>query len=335
LEGRLGRRVALIGDPVMVSRLHANLTSSDEQFVHVTGLYCDDAALDESPNRNFSALNGDCDTLIQDLRNQSVDSVVVALPDNHPERLLQIKSRLTAVPVDVQLRLGDHSPPGTETGLDVLAGVPVVAVVERPLRGWRSILKEIEDRIIGFAILIGISPILLLIAIAIKLDSRGPVFFKQPRTGYNNRIIEVYKFRTMYVDQSDARGSRLTERDDPRVTRLGRFLRKWSLDELPQFFNVLNGEMSIVGPRPHALSAKAGGKLYRDAAPGYDARHRVKPGITGLAQISGWRGPTETERQIRKRVEHDLLYIENWSLWLDMKIIVATAFTGFNSENAF
>jgi lipopolysaccharide/colanic/teichoic acid biosynthesis glycosyltransferase len=139
----------------------------------------------------------------------------------------------------------------------------------------------------------------------------------------------------MHHDRQDYRAEQLTRQDDPRVTRVGRFLRRWSLDELPQFINVVRGEMSIVGPRPHAVSAKAGGMLYQHAVPHYDARHRVKPGITGWAQINGWRGTTDTVRQIEKRVEHDMYYIEHWSVWLDLKIIVLTLFKGFSGRHAY
>jgi exopolysaccharide biosynthesis polyprenyl glycosylphosphotransferase len=176
---------------------------------------------------------------------------------------------------------------------------------------------------------------MLAIALAIKLDSPGPVFFRQKRYGFNNQLIEVLKFRTMYHSARDEKAERLTSRNDPRVTRLGAFLRRTSLDELPQFLNVLRGDMSIVGPRPHALAAKAGGLLYQEAVREYAARHRVKPGITGWAQINGWRGETETLEQIKKRVEHDLAYIENWSLLLDLKIIFRTVFTGFTGQRAY
>ena len=155
---------------------------------------------------------------------------------------------------------------------------------------------------------------MLAIAMLIKLDSPGPVLFRQKRYGFNNQLIEVFKFRTMYTHMTDHNAEQLTRRNDPRITRLGAFLRRTSLDELPQFLNVLRGEMSIVGPRPHALSAKAGALLYQDAVKYYDARHRVKPGITGWAQVNGWRGETDTVEQIRKRVEHDLYYIEHWSI---------------------
>jgi len=180
-----------------------------------------------------------------------------------------------------------------------------------------------------------ISPLLLAIALLIKLDSPGPALFRQKRYGFNNRLIEVLKFRTMYADQSDANAEQLTRRNDPRVTRIGAFLRRTSLDELPQFINVVRGEMSIVGPRPHALSAKAGTLLYQEAIKYYDARHRMKPGITGWAQVNGWRGETDTVEQIKKRVEHDLYYIEHWSILLDLKIIARTILGGFTGHHAF
>jgi exopolysaccharide biosynthesis polyprenyl glycosylphosphotransferase len=219
--------------------------------------------------------------------------------------------------------------------LERLGGAPVVRVMQKPLSQGQMILKEIEDRVLGALILALLLPLFAVIAAAIKLDSPGPVFFRQLRFGYGNRLIEVMKFRTMREEMTDPNAERLTSRDDPRVTKLGRFLRRTSLDELPQFINVVRGEMSIVGPRPHARSAKAGGILYPHAVEAYAARHKVKPGITGLAQINGWRGETRTVEQIRQRVAHDMAYIRNWSLLLDLKIIVITAFTGFSGRDAY
>jgi len=177
--------------------------------------------------------------------------------------------------------------------------------------------------------------LMAVIALLIKLDSKGPVLFRQKRQGFNNELIEVYKFRSMYVDHTDMEASKLVTRDDPRVTRIGRILRKTSLDELPQFFNVLKGDLSLVGPRPHALKAKAENKLYYDVVDGYFARHRVKPGVTGWAQISGWRGETDTEEKIERRVEHDLYYIENWSVTFDLYICLMTPFALLKGENAY
>ena len=174
-----------------------------------------------------------------------------------------------------------------------------------------------------------------LVALAVKLDSRGPVLFRQKRYGFNNELIEIYKFRSMYVDQADANAAKLVTKDDPRVTRVGRFIRKTSLDELPQLFNVLKGELSLVGPRPHALQAKAADRLYQDVVDGYFARHRVKPGITGWAQINGWRGETDTEEKTQKRVEHDLYYIDNWSVFFDLYILLKTPLALLRGENAY
>jgi lipopolysaccharide/colanic/teichoic acid biosynthesis glycosyltransferase len=161
------------------------------------------------------------------------------------------------------------------------------------------------------------------------------VLFRQKRYGFNNELIEVYKFRSMYTDMSDANASQLVTKGDPRVTKVGRFIRKTSLDELPQLLNVLNGSLSLVGPRPHALQAKADNRLYNDVVDGYFARHKVKPGITGWAQINGWRGETDTEDKIQKRVEHDLYYIDNWSVFLDVYILLKTPFSLISNDNAY
>jgi lipopolysaccharide/colanic/teichoic acid biosynthesis glycosyltransferase len=175
-----------------------------------------------------------------------------------------------------------------------------------------------------------------LVAIAIKLDSRGPILFKQKRYGFNNDLIEVYKFRSMYADAADVHATKLVSKDDPRVTRVGRFIRKASLDELPQLFNVVfKGNLSLVGPRPHAINAKAAARLYDEAVDGYYARHRVKPGVTGWAQINGWRGETDTQEKIQRRVEFDLYYIENWSVLFDLYIVAKTPFALLKTENAY
>src|SRR5262249_36030429 len=192
------------------------------------------------------------------------------------------------------------------------------------------------DKVVGSLFLLAASPIMLIPAIAIKLDSRGSVLFKQKRYGFNNELIEVYKFRSMYVDQCDATANKLVQKGDPRVTRVGGFIRKTSLDELPQLFNVVvKGNLSLVGPRPHAVHAKAADRLYDEAVGGYFARHRVKPGITGWAQINGWRGETDTHEKIQQRVEHDLYYIENWSVLFDLQILAKTPLALAKTENAY
>jgi exopolysaccharide biosynthesis polyprenyl glycosylphosphotransferase len=207
-------------------------------------------------------------------------------------------------------------------------------VMGKPLDEVAVLVKRIEDVVITFICLLVTLPLMLVIALSIKLDSRGPVLFKQKRLGANNLPFNLLKFRSMYVEQTDPLGQQLTRTGDPRITRVGRFLRMTSSDELPQLINVLRGDMSLVGPRPHPLAASAAGMSYARAITEYPIRHRVKPGITGWAQVNGWRGETATIEQIRQRVEHDLYYIENWSLALDLEILGRTVFAVLSRANA-
>ena len=213
--------------------------------------------------------------------------------------------------------------------------MPVLTVLDKPVHGWSAIVKRTLDYTVGALFTLIALPVMAIVAVSIKLDSPGPVLFKQMRYGFNNKLIGVYKFRTMYADRTDHSADKLTERNDPRVTRVGAFLRRSSLDELPQLFNVLKGEMSVVGPRPHAVAAKAGGTLYEDVVDEYAVRHKVKPGITGWAQVNGWRGNTETEADLLGRVQHDLYYIEHWSILLDMIIILRTGWAVVKGENSY
>ncbi|MGI9479146.1 MAG: exopolysaccharide biosynthesis polyprenyl glycosylphosphotransferase, partial [Hyphomicrobiaceae bacterium] len=208
-------------------------------------------------------------------------------------------------------------------------------VLDRPLSDADRMIKNVEDRILGLAILLMAAPVMALVALAVRLESKGPILFRQKRLGFNNELIEVFKFRSMYTDMSDAAAAQLVTKDDPRVTRVGRIIRKASLDELPQLFNVLRGEMSIVGPRPHAMQAKAGDDLYHDAVRSYFARHKMKPGITGWAQVNGWRGETDTLEKIEQRVAHDMHYINNWSVLLDLYIVALTPFSLIGGKNAY
>lgn len=218
-------------------------------------------------------------------------------------------------------------------GMTVVLGLPMLDISNSPMAGFNLVLKWLEDKLVGLFILVLISPLLLVIAVAVKLSSPGPVLFKQKRHGWNGETIEVFKFRSMYVHAEDAtKAVTQARKGDPRVTRLGRFLRSTSLDELPQFLNVLAGTMSIVGPRPHAVAHNL---QYREHIPRYMLRHKVKPGITGWAQVNGLRGETDTLEKMEARVQADLYYIENWSLWLDFKIILLTIFKGFVGKNAY
>jgi Undecaprenyl-phosphate glucose phosphotransferase len=331
--GRLGERVAIVGAGPVAQRLLRSLAARPTDL-RVVGVYDDEAASLPRACMGYP-IRGTVDDLVTEAREQHIDTVIVALPLAEDRELVETLNRLCMVPVHVRLcpdafglRLG-------QVQASHLAGHTFLNVVDRPLCGWQAIAKEIEDRVLGALILSMIAPLMLAIALMIKLDSPGPVLFRQKRYGFNNQLIEVFKFRTMYTHMSDHDGQQLTQRNDPRITRLGAFLRRTSLDELPQFLNVVRGEMSIVGPRPHAAAAKAGTLLYQEAVKYYDARHRVKPGITGWAQVNGWRGETDTVEQIRKRVEHDLYYIEHWSILLDLKIIVRTILGGFTGQHAF
>ncbi len=230
------------------------------------------------------------------------------------------------IPDIFSLRLINHS-------VREIAGVPVLTLSETPLTGVSKLAKALEDKMLAFLILVLISPVLLVVAIVIKLDSPGPVFFRQKRAGWNGKTFNIWKFRSMRVETqvTDTEELKQAQRDDPRVTRVGRFIRKTSLDELPQLFNVLTGDMSLVGPRPHAIQHD---EVYSQRISDYYARHNIKPGITGLAQIRGYRGETKEIDQMTKRIESDIEYINNWSIWLDLSIIARTA-TAFTGKSAY
>ena len=332
--GRLRRRIAVVGAGPVAQRLLRRLAEQDDPGVSVVGIFDDEPARPVARGSGRPVL-GSVDDLVEHARIHRVDSVVVAMPLSAERRIDEVLRKLSLVPVDVRLCLDQFGLRPGPSSLTHVAGLNLLNLADRPLQDWARIAKEIEDRVLAALILLLLAPAMLTIALLIKLDSRGPVLFRQKRYGFNNRMIEIFKFRTMYDEARDDRAEQLTRRNDPRVTRLGAFLRRTSLDELPQFLNVLRGDMSVVGPRPHAVAAKAGGLLYRDAVRYYDARHRVKPGITGWAQVNGWRGETETVEQIRKRVEHDLYYIEHWSLLLDVRIILRTVFGGFTGRCAY
>jgi Undecaprenyl-phosphate glucose phosphotransferase len=331
--GRLGEVVAIVGAGPVAQRLLRDLNAHHANM-RIVGVYDDKAA--RLPSQCMGhPIRGTVDDLIADARRLGIDTVIVAIPLADDRLLVDTLNRLCLVPVDVRLCPDAFGLQLGEVQVSHQGGHTFLNVIDRPLREGRWAIKALEDRVLGALILALISPLMLAIAIAIKLDSPGPVFFRQKRYGYNNRLIEVWKFRSMYSDMTDANAEQLTRRGDPRITRLGAFLRRTSLDELPQFLNVMRGEMSIVGPRPHALSAKAGTQLYQEAVKYYDARHRVKPGITGWAQVNGWRGETDTLEQIVKRVEHDLYYIDHWSILLDFRIILRTILGGFSGHHAF
>jgi len=263
-----------------------------------------------------------------------VDEIVIAIPPYASDRILELLRHFH--PFAVSLRI--LAPAGYEN-LQVLdsrrfGNIGTFRVMGKPLDEVAALVKRVEDVVIAVFGLFVALPLMLVIALSIKLDSRGPVLFRQKRLGANNLPFSLLKFRSMYVEKTDSLGHQLTRAGDPRITRVGRFLRMTSMDELPQLINVLRGEMSLVGPRPHALAANAAGILYDRAISDYPIRHRVKPGMTGWAQVNGWRGETTTIEQIRRRVEHDLYYIENWSLTFDLLILGRTVFSVLSRANA-
>lgn len=269
-------------------------------------------------------------------RSQNIDVILIAFPWTAERRILEMVKVLWELPVEIRLSPEEIvSPTMVHNGFSNFYGVPVLNLLDRPLNDWQKIGKSTEDCVLALIALLISAPLMLMIAAVVRLESPGPVLFRQRRYGFNNQLIQVYKFRTMYHDMSDERADRLTVPGDSRVTRVGRYLRMFSLDELPQLFNVLKGDMSLVGPRPHAVAAKAADRLYADVVDEYAARHRIKPGITGWAQVNGWRGDTDTEEKLKMRIEHDLYYIDNWSIWFDLKIIVMTFVEVLRARNAY
>ena len=334
-KGQLNRLAVMIGGGEPALRLQAALNSSPHSDVKVIGVFDDRGDARQPPNAGGVPRLGNISQLVDFVRKARVDMLLVTLPIGAEERLLQVLNRLWVLPVDVRLSAQNQKLRYRPRAYSYVGSVPFLDIFDKPLGEWGAVIKAIEDRILAAVALLLLSPLFALIALAIKLDSRGPVFFIQKRFGFNNELIEVYKFRSMQSDLTDHNAERLATRNDPRVTRVGQFLRRTSLDELPQFLNVLRGSLSLVGPRPHATKAKAEDQLYFDIVDGYFARHKVKPGITGWAQVSGWRGETDTREKILKRVEHDLYYIENWSLAFDLYILAKTPLAILKGENAF
>jgi len=351
MRGRNTRTVAICGATEAGMRMAQHIEESPWYGLDLVGFYDDrygpgethhigsterpdlqDASerVTEVPSR-FGGMRGDFESLIADARAGKVDTVYVAIPLRGEGRIREVIARLADTTVTVHviadLLLSDL----LQSGWSTVGPIPVLSVYDTPFRGINSWLKRMEDIVLG-AIILGIISIpMAVIALAIKLTSKGPIFFQQTRYGLNGQPIRVLKFRTMSVAE-DGDHVKQAQRGDSRITKLGALLRRTSLDELPQFINVLSGEMSIVGPRPHAV---AHNEEYRGLIPGYMLRHKVKPGITGWAQVNGWRGETDTIGKMEKRIEHDLAYIRRWDLWLDLKIIFLTVFGRQTWQNAY
>ncbi|HLH12301.1 MAG TPA: undecaprenyl-phosphate glucose phosphotransferase [Methylovirgula sp.] len=335
-SGRLVRRTALVGGGSPADALLQQLFAQAPPDLQILGIF-DDRTDERSPDvvAGFPKL-GTVDDLLEFARRTRIDLVIFTLPITAEQRLLQMLRKLWVLPIDIRLAAHMSKLQFRPHSYSYLGTVPLIDIFEKPIADWDLVIKHCFDRIVGALCLLLLAPVMALVALAVRLDSKGPILFKQKRYGFNNEVIEIYKFRSMYIDTLDFGAAKLVSKGDPRVTRVGRFIRKTSLDELPQLFNVVfKGNLSLVGPRPHALHAKAAEREYDKVVDSYFARHRVRPGITGWAQINGWRGETDTTDKIQGRVECDLYYIENWSIWLDISILLATPFALFKTANAY
>ena len=335
-EGRLDRRTVIVGADDNGERLIRALNAQDDSDLRILGVFDDrndERALDDCAG---VPKLGKTDDIVEFARRTRVDLVLFALPISAETRILEMLKKLWVLPVDIRLSAHTNRLRFRPRSYSYLGKVPTLDVFEAPITDWDLVMKMLFDRIVGGLILIAAAPVMALVALAIKLDSPGPVLFRQKRFGFNNERIDVFKFRSLYHHQADPTASKVVTKNDPRVTRVGRFIRRTSLDELPQLFNVVfKGNLSLVGPRPHAVQGKLENRLFDEAVDGYFARHRVKPGITGWAQINGWRGEVDTDEKIQKRVEFDLYYIENWSVLFDLYILLKTPWALLKGENAY
>lgn len=326
-RGVFNHRVAIFGAGSQGDRLAKYILGNEKLTIDLVGFF-DDRLPERLPAREVRLpLHGNLEDLIVHIRGGAIDQVIVALPWSAEKRLQEVVAELAITPVRIRLAPDLATFAFAQRPVVLLGDLPVMTLFERPISGFDQITKKVEDLVIGTLALILLAPLFLVAAIAIKLDSPGPVFFRQDREGFNNQRFRIWKFRSMRTDKCEADGITQARKDDDRITRVGRFLRRTSIDELPQLFNVLSGEMSLVGPRPHAASTKAGDRVFSEVVDHYAARHKVKPGMTGWAQVHGWRGETDTEEKLLKRLEHDLYYIENWSVLLDFYIMGRTAIT--------
>ncbi|KRE12396.1 undecaprenyl-phosphate glucose phosphotransferase [Bosea sp. Root483D1] len=335
--GRLERRTAIVGGGPAGEELIKALEAQRDTGLRICGVF-DDRNDDRSPDlvAGYPKL-GTIDDLVEFARRTKLDLVIFTLPISAEARLLAMLRKLWVLPIDIRLSAHMSKLRFRPRSYSYIGAVPVLDVFDRPIADWDIVVKWVFDKIVGTLALIVLSPLMLATAVAVKLNSRGPVLFRQKRYGFNNEMIEVLKFRSLYHEMSDFSAAKQVTKDDPRVTRVGRFIRKTSIDELPQLLNVVfRGNLSLVGPRPHAVHATMQNRAYEQVVDGYFARHKVKPGITGWAQVHGWRGETDTEDKIQRRVEHDLYYIENWSVLLDLYILIKTPFSLMTkNENAY
>ncbi|MBB3288359.1 MULTISPECIES: undecaprenyl-phosphate glucose phosphotransferase [unclassified Rhizobium] len=334
-NGIMERRAVIIGGGEPAKELIRALEHQPDNDIRICGIF-DDRGEKRSPVMvaGYPKL-GTVMELVEFARLVRVDMLIIALPISAEERILQLLKMLWVLPVDIRLAAHANKLRFRPRAYSHVGAVPMLDIFNKPIRDWDGVAKRIFDIFFSLVALALLWPVMLGAAIAVKVTSKGPVFFMQKRHGFNNEIIKVFKFRSMYTHMSDPTARNAVTKNDPRVTPVGRFIRKTSIDELPQLFNVLLGNLSLVGPRPHAVLAASHNRTYADVVEGYFARHRVKPGVTGWAQINGWRGEIDSDDKIKFRTAYDLYYIENWSLLFDLKILFLTPFRLLNTENAY
>jgi polysaccharide biosynthesis protein PslA len=321
-RGQIEQRIAFYGaDPDSVALTRQLLGSL--KFPHLRFVGIADDRVRKTPIAGLEML-GDLTQLCALARRGEIDQVLISGAHFTPGRLEQIVEGLSEVAVDVSVIPAQAIELAPNYRVNLLGTVPVLTLWQRPFRDMNQVVKRAEDLVLSAVALVLLSPVLLLTVLLVRLTSPGPALFVQPRVGFNNETINVFKFRSMYTDMADVGARKTTTRDDPRVTPVGRLLRRFSIDELPQLLNVLQGSMSLVGPRPHGTEMMVGDRFYHEAVRGYAGRHRVKPGITGYAQVQGLRGEVRTIERAKRRVELDKYYVDNWSFWLDIWILLAT-----------
>jgi len=331
-KGRDVRGLAIVGCTEIGFQLARNIEKAPWSGLRTVGFFDDRPAERRAAlPRDVAACVGNVDELLRQAADGRVHMIYITLPLRAENRIKSVLRRLADTTASVYLVPDFYVYELLHSRWMNVGGLPAVSVFENPFYGVDGMVKRIVDLVFGSLILAGAAPVMLGCALAVKLSSKGPVFFRQKRYGLDGRPIDVWKFRSMRVCENGA-DVKQAVKGDSRITAVGAFLRKSSLDELPQLFNVLEGSMSLVGPRPHA---NAHNELYRKQIQGYMLRHKVKPGITGLAQVNGWRGETDTLDKMQRRVECDHQYIRDWSPWLDIKILFRTVFTVLSRQNAY
>ncbi|EAU43024.1 probable glycosyl transferase [Fulvimarina pelagi HTCC2506] len=324
-DGRMERRAVIVGGGRNAAQLIRGLEAQADSDIRICGIFDDRNDRRSPPLVAGYPKLGTIAELVAFSRRTRIDMLIVTLPLSAEKRLLSLLRKLWVLPVDIRLSAHENALQFRPRSYSFIGDIPMIDVLDRPLADWDWIAKRAFDFVFAFLAIAIMSPILLLTALAVKLDSPGPVIFRQKRHGFNNQTIEIFKFRSLRDEFSDPEAKQIVTKNDRRITRVGSFIRKTSIDELPQLFNVLRGDLSLVGPRPHALHAQSSrNETFTAIVDGYFGRHKVKPGITGWAQIKGWRGEIDQPEKLQRRFEHDLHYIENWSLRFDLYILLMT-----------